>query len=113
MRRPFRRGGDASLDGSLSPWRAQCSRSIGGGIVDLWIFLRGRRGRPHLTGRGVPRTRGRRTPSALFDNRLENMLKTCQDRLVRTVHGVPEGVFFLFPADPLEFTNPASREGAD
>jgi len=49
----------------------------------------------------------------LFDNWLENMLKTCQDRLVRTVHGLPKGVFFLFPADLLEFTNRASREGAD
>jgi hypothetical protein len=41
------------------------------------------------------------------------MLKTCQDRLVRAVHGLPEGVFFVFPADLLEFTNGASREGAD
>jgi hypothetical protein len=60
---------------------------------------------------GIPRTRGR--PQPLFDNWLENMLKTCQDRLVRAVHGQPEGVFFLFPADLLEFTNRASREGAD
>ncbi len=52
-------------------------------------------------------------PQPLVDNWLENMLKTCQDRLVRTVHGLPEGVFFLFPADLLEFTNRASREGAD
>jgi hypothetical protein len=41
------------------------------------------------------------------------MLKTCQDRLVRTVHGLPEGVFFWFAPDFLEFTNRARREGAD
>ncbi|HEX3494088.1 MAG TPA: hypothetical protein VHT48_01745 [Methylocella sp.] len=41
------------------------------------------------------------------------MLKPCQDRLVRTVHDLPKGVFFLFPADLLKFTNRASREGAD
>jgi hypothetical protein len=99
-----------AVDGSLSRWSAQCRRSIGGGIVDLRVFPRGS---PPLTGRGVPRTRGRRTPQQLFDNWLENMLKTCQDRLVRTVHGPPEGVFFLFPADFLELTNRARREGAD
>ncbi|MGI8568402.1 MAG: hypothetical protein ACR2KT_04710 [Methylocella sp.] len=62
---------------------------------------------------GFSRADGRRTPQSLFDNWLENMLKTCQDRLVRTVHGPPEGLFFLFPADLLEFTNRASRKGAD
>jgi hypothetical protein len=41
------------------------------------------------------------------------MLKTCQDRLVRTVHGLPECVFFSFPADLLEFANRAGREGPD
>jgi hypothetical protein len=41
------------------------------------------------------------------------MLKTCQDRLVRTVHGLPKGLFFLFPDDLLEFTHSANREGAD
>jgi hypothetical protein len=64
-------------------------------------------------GRRVSRTRGRRTPNPLFDNWLKNILKTCQDRLVRTVHGMPEGLFFYFPAELLEFTNRASREGAD
>jgi hypothetical protein len=54
-----------------------------------------------------------RTSNALFDNWLENTLKTCQDWLVRTVHDLPEGLFFLLPADLFEFTNHANREGAD
>ncbi|HEX3497420.1 MAG TPA: hypothetical protein VHT02_09685 [Methylocella sp.] len=41
------------------------------------------------------------------------MLKTSQDRLVGTVHGMPEGLFFLFATDLLEFANRASRKGAD
>ncbi len=61
----------------------------------------------------------RRTPERLqfravnFDNRLKNMLKTSQDRLVRAIHCSPESLFFLFFAGPLEFTNHASGKGAD
>jgi hypothetical protein len=52
-------------------------------------------------------------PQQLFDNRPQDMLKANQDWLIRALHDSPESLFFLFPADLLEFANRAGREGAD
>ncbi|HUZ92221.1 MAG TPA: hypothetical protein VMU78_10015 [Methylocella sp.] len=54
-----------------------------------------------------------RGPVITFDNRLKNMLKTSQDRLVRVMHERLESLFFLFSDAALEVTNRASSEGAD